>query len=57
MLVILPAQCRHGCQRNANKDTSAALAGPLETKLPGNNAKYGDNATGDDKAQQGRHVR
>jgi hypothetical protein len=57
MLVILPAQCRQGCQRNTNKDTSAASAGPLETKFLGNKAKYGNNATGNDKAQQGGHVR
>jgi hypothetical protein len=49
MLVIPPAQCRQGCQRNADKDTSAALAGPLEIKLPENNAEYGDNAAGNDK--------
>jgi hypothetical protein len=51
MLVILPAQYRQGCQHNANKDTSAALAGPLEAKLPGDDAKYGDNAAGNDKPQ------
>jgi hypothetical protein len=57
MLVIPPARCRQGCQRNINKDTSAALAGPLETKLPGNDAKFGDNAAGNDKAQCGSQVR
>jgi hypothetical protein len=57
MLVIPPAQCRQGCQRNVDKDTSAALAGPLETKLPGNDAKYGDDTAGNDKARQGCHVR
>jgi hypothetical protein len=57
MLVIPPAWCRKGCQRNADKDTSATLAGPLETKLPGSNAEYGDDAAGNNKAQQGCHVR
>ena len=57
ILVIPPAQCRQGCQRNVDKDTIAVLAGPLETKLPRNNAEYGDDAAGDDKAQRGRHVR
>jgi hypothetical protein len=56
MLVIPPAQGRQGCQRNADKDTSTASAGPLETKFLGNKAKYGNNATGDDKARQGHHV-
>jgi hypothetical protein len=56
MLVIPPAQCGQGCQCNADKDTSAALAGPLETKFLGNKAKYGNNATGNDKARQECHV-
>jgi hypothetical protein len=42
---------------NANKDTSAALAGPLETKFLGNKAEYSNDATGDNKAQQGHNVR
>jgi hypothetical protein len=57
MLVIPPARCGQGRQHNANKDTSAALVSPLETKFLGNKAKYGNNATGNDKAQQGHHVR
>jgi hypothetical protein len=56
VLVIPPAGCGQGRQRNANNDTSAALAGPLETKFLGNNAQYGDNAMGYNKAQQGCHV-
>ena len=57
MLVIPPARCGQGFQRNANKDTSAALAGPLETKFLGNKAEYSNDATGDNKAQQGHNVR
>jgi hypothetical protein len=49
MLTMMPAQCRQGCQRNTNKDTSAALARPLKAKLLWTDAGYGNEATGDDE--------
>jgi hypothetical protein len=49
MLVITPAQCGQGRQRNVGKDTSAASAGPSKTKLPWNNAGYGNEAMGNNK--------
>ncbi len=48
MLVMMLAQCGQGCQHNASKDTNAASARPSEAKSPWNDARYGNEATGED---------
>jgi hypothetical protein len=49
MLATMLPQCRQGRQCNADKDASAALAGPSKAKLPWNNAGHGNKATGDNQ--------
>ncbi len=48
MLVITPAQCGQGCQRDAKEKAIAALARLLKAKSPWTNAVYSNKATGNE---------
>jgi hypothetical protein len=45
---MTPVQFSKGHQHNAGKDTNAASAGPAEAKSLWNNARYSNEATGED---------